>query len=594
MADTPAHSAAGNPTHNLIDLPAGADDMPRSVLLPLLRSDLRWRWRHGQRVSVEVYLNLFPKLREDAEALIELVSCEFLAQEELGVKPDLADFRRRFPTVADSLSLRLEFQRDRSGQRVAESPKAVPAYSAHPPTSTFTGFPDQPPPPVPLDEVVTLAHSGTPRPERLIPGYEILGEVGRGGVGVVYRARQLCLNRVVAIKMIVNPDPNEHRLARFHTEAEAMARLRHPNIVEVYEAGEVNGRAFITLEYCAGGSLADRLSDRRSPREAAALAEALARAMQAAHDAGVIHRDLKPGNILLTTDGIPKISDFGLAKQLGMSAHLTQSGAIIGTPNYMAPEQAAGHSKKVGPSADIYSLGAILYHLLTGQPPFQADTVWGTVAQVNRGALTPPRQLHAEIPDALEAICLKCLRKDPAERYSTAQAMADDLRHWLDAAPAVPAAPVPAPQNKPGRVAICPNVRPRWDTARDGTRRLNDVQKALVGSPVLVSLMADGRIIRQRELAIAEPEAPSSVFVWEDVPPGCYDIRFEGDGMEMVIKRGLQVCAGDEMRVMGDFVAGRGTRDVEYGPTGATIDELRVRLRRLEAEVAELKGKKVT
>jgi hypothetical protein len=138
-------------------------------------------------------------------------------------------------------------------------------------------------------------------------------------------------------------------------------------------------------------------------------------------------------------------------------------------------------------------------------------------------------------------------------------------------------------------------VRPRWDTARDGTRRLNEAQKALIGCPVLVSLIADGRIIRQREVSILDPEAANTTgFVWEDVPPGCYDVRFEGDGMEMVMKRGVQVCAGDELRAMGDLVAGRGTRDIEYGPTGATIDELRVRLRRLEAEVAELKGKKAT
>jgi serine/threonine-protein kinase len=263
-----------------------------------------------------------------------------------------------------------------------------------------------------------------------VPGYEILGELGRGAVGVVYKARQVCLNRVVALKMVLDGGPTGNRgLARFQREAEAIAKLHHPNIVQIYEVGEASGRAYFSLEYCPGGSLADRLGGARPPAaEAAGLVEQLARAVHAAHAAGVVHRDLKPGNILLGADGTPKISDFGLAKRMdGHELRLTQSGTVIGTPNYMAPEQAAGRSKTVGPAADVWALGAILYELLTGRPPFRGASVWETVAKVVRDEPEPPGQLRPDTPSDLEAVCLKCLRKDPAGRYATALELAEEL-----------------------------------------------------------------------------------------------------------------------------------------------------------------------
>jgi hypothetical protein len=229
----------------------------------------------------------------------------------------------------------------------------------------------------------TLGHAGTaPEPgagvdgPRLVAGYEILAELGRGGMGVVYQARDQRLGRLVALKMIKSgPDAD---LRRFRTEAEALARLQHPNIVQVFEVGEHAGQPYFSLEYCAGGSLDRKLHGTPLPApEAARLTETLARAVQAAHERQVLHRDLKPGNVLLAADGTPKVTDFGLAKKLDQKVGQTHSGAVMGTPSYMAPEQARGDVKQVGPAADVYALGAILYECLTGRPPFRAASVLG-------------------------------------------------------------------------------------------------------------------------------------------------------------------------------------------------------------------------
>ena len=269
-----------------------------------------------------------------------------------------------------------------------------------------------------------------------IPGYEILGELGRGGMGVVYKAQHRKLHRVVALKMILaGSHAGNADLARFQTEAEAIARLQHPNIVQVYEVGEHEGKPFFSLEFCGGGSLEKKLNGTPLPaREAAALVETLARAMQAAHAQHIIHRDLKPANVLLTEEGVPKITDFGLAKKLD-EAGQTHSGAIMGTPSYMAPEQAAGKSSAIGPLADVYALGAILYECLTGRPPFKAATALDTILQVSLDEPVPPSQLQTKTPRDLETICLKCLHKEARKRYATAQELADDLRRFLGGEP---------------------------------------------------------------------------------------------------------------------------------------------------------------
>jgi hypothetical protein len=228
----------------------------------------------------------------------------------------------------------------------------------------------------------------------------------------------------------------EEERARFHAEAEAVARLRHPNVVQIYEVGTHDGRPFFSLEFCPGGNLAGRLRGGPLPaREAAGIVETLARAVQYAHAQGIIHRDLNPANVLLTEDGQVKITDFGLAKQLQGGAGQTRTGAVLGTPSYMAPEQAAGKTRDIGPPADVYALGAILYELLTGRPPFQAATPLDILLQVLDRDPVPIRECNPRLPRDLETVCRKCLEKDPKRRYASAEALADDLRRFGDGEP---------------------------------------------------------------------------------------------------------------------------------------------------------------
>ncbi len=286
-----------------------------------------------------------------------------------------------------------------------------------------------------------------------VPGYEILELLGRGGMGVVYRARQVSLKRIVALKMIrggVSAGPTD--LTRFRTEAEALARLQHPHIVQVHETGEHDDLPYFSLEYIGGGTLKEYLAGIPLPgREAAVLTETLARAVAAAHEQGIIHRDLKPGNILLagnapsrlTPQGerppaatlVPKIADFGLAKRLHEDSGLTQTGQVMGTPCYMAPEQAAGAGERIGPLVDVYALGALLYEMLTGRPPFQGASILDTLEQVRSQEPVLPRLLNNRVPRDLETICLKAMAKEPGRRYQAAVDLADDLQRYLRGEP---------------------------------------------------------------------------------------------------------------------------------------------------------------
>jgi hypothetical protein len=302
-----------------------------------------------------------------------------------------------------------------------------------PPSGPTLVKPYDPAPPAPRD-----------RPLPAIDGYEILGELGRGGMGVVYRARQILLKRPCVLKMILaGAHAGAEATVRFLAEAEAVARLQHPNIVQIHHIGQADGLPFFELEYAEGGSLDRRLDGTPwKARPAAELVEVLARGVAEAHRLGIVHRDLKPANVLLTADGTPKITDFGLAKSLTDDSRLTRSDSIMGSPGYMAPEQAEGKAKLVGPPADVYALGAILYELVTGRPPFRGATVLDTLEQVKTAEPVPPSRLVLGLPRDVETIALKCLQKDPARRYESARALAEDLRRFLGGEP-IRARPVP-------------------------------------------------------------------------------------------------------------------------------------------------------
>ncbi len=318
-----------------------------------------------------------------------------------------------------------------------------------------------------------------------VPGYDILGWLGEGGMGVVFRANHQALKRLVALKMIHSGGLGRAELvARFRTEAESVALLRHPNILQIYDIGDASGLPFVALELLEGGSLRERLAGALQPaRQAAELGMTLARAVHVAHQAGIVHRDLKPSNVLYTFDGIPKITDFGLAKRIDSDDGHTESGQVMGSPSYMAPEQAKGHSRNVGPAADVYALGAILYEMLTGRPPFKGETPIETIRQVVDLDPVVPSQLVPRVPRDLETISLKCLNKDPARRYMSAQALADDLYRYLH-----------------GQV-IQARRTPLWERAAKWSRRNKLAAAALaLGMVALTGVVAGGFAYQQHLL----------------------------------------------------------------------------------------------
>ncbi len=393
-------------------LPVAGAPTRRACALELIGLDRDYRRLRGDAPRAEEYLLLVPDLREE---IVGLFDAEVHTAPVSAIELDDVTVEKLSPF--NVVGAENSTQDSTPGQKLR---LAAAASGLLKPRS---------------DTAHTLAGAGaTDAPMPAIAGYQVLQPLGRGGMGVVYLARQTGLNRLVALKLILAGDQaGAEAHTRFRIEAEAVARLNHPGIVQVYDSGLWHSDPgaslpYLAMEYCAGGSLSTKLAGNPlAAAQAAATTEELAQAMYVAHQAGVVHRDLKPANILLDDKGRHKVADFGLAKNIDADVAQTRTGALLGTPAYMAPEQAAG-LKDIGPATDIYALGAILYECLTGQPPFKAATVAGALEQVLHKEPVPPRALQPGVPRDLQTICLKCLQKDPLKRYATALELADDLR----------------------------------------------------------------------------------------------------------------------------------------------------------------------
>ncbi len=388
----------------------GADEAPdRDVDRVCNRFEAAWRAGHAPRI--EDFLAETPAAARLGAAR-ELIALDVFYRRRQGHRPRPEDYLGRFADL-DPGALAESMWDDAAGDSRAVAP----------PTPTFDHA---------LGDTLPAA-----APPRLVGDYEIRGEIARGGMGVVYRARQLSLNRLVALKMILPGQlVSAEASQRFRAEAENVARLQHEHIVPIYEVGDYQGQPYFSMKLIESGSLDRRMAEfNNDPPATARLMATIARAVHHAHQHGLIHRDLKPSNILVDPHGQPHVTDFGLAKRLEASIDLTRSNAIVGTPCYMAPEQAAGRQQNVSTVTDVYGLGAVLYEMLTGRPPFKADSPLDTLAQVLQDEPVRPQVRRREVPRDLEVICLKCLQKEPESRYPSAIAVAEDLERWLTGTP---------------------------------------------------------------------------------------------------------------------------------------------------------------
>jgi len=408
----PTEPANAPPTEVSVRPPsASALPLPAARLVNRACDRFEADWRTApERPRIEDALAGLDGPTRDA-LLVELIALDVELRCGAGEAPEPADYLARFPDDARAVAAAFA-----GLDTTPDAPGADPAAT------------------------VVYRRVGTGRGEEHAVGlppdfgdYELLGEIARGGMGVVYRARQRGLNRVVALKMILSgPYASAEETRRFRLEAELAANLDHPNVVPIHEVGEHEGRVYYTMKLVDGGSLAcevPRLLN--DPRAAARMLATVARAVHYAHQRGFVHCDLKPANILLDAAGVPHVTDFGLARRVDGGSTLTASGALMGTPSYMAPEQASGARHALTPAADIYGLGAILYELLTGRPPFHAGTMMETVVQVLEREPPPPHRVRPGVPRALEAVCLKCLEKSPDDRFATAAEVAESLDQFL-------------------------------------------------------------------------------------------------------------------------------------------------------------------
>jgi eukaryotic-like serine/threonine-protein kinase len=410
-----------------------AENWMPSARLQQLCQDQRERWHRGDNARVEAYLEQHPELCSDEKLLLDFICAEYTLRQEHGESPALAEYIERFPQLAPQLQVLFE---------VLEAIDSEPSLQASG-QETTTGLRVAVPPNDGSQETLTTM-TAKDRPTRggaaggLAPcqfgQYELVEEVARGGMGIVYKARQRKLDRIVALKMILLD--SESAVRRFQFEAEAAAKLDHPGVVPIHDVGEHNGQHYLCMAFVDGESLAARVSrGPLPPDEAARIVRDVAEAVQHAHERGIIHRDLKPANIMIDGTNRPRVTDFGLARKSDVVGALTTDGSIFGTPSYMSPEQASGRTARIGPACDIYALGAVLFHLLTGQPPFAGSNVLEIIRQVCEDAPKALCDVDAALPKPLEAICLNCLAKDPQDRYPMAAALADDLNRFLQREP---------------------------------------------------------------------------------------------------------------------------------------------------------------
>jgi WD40 repeat protein len=405
-------------------------------LATLLYQDQQRRWALGERPSVEEYLERCPQLRANRDLVAAFVLQELLLRKQAGEEPSPEELEGRFPEIAPLLrgAGRLEALL----ANVPPAPLGAPVSAAEMVTLVPLVEPLQNGPADPAEaHQPREASVAEEAPQVTVPGYEVLGVLQKGSMAVVYLAEQIALRRVVALEVVLpgtHAGPEERR--RFLAEAEVVGQLAHPNIVQVYEVGEHNGMPYLALEHCTGGSVAQQLDGTPwRPTKAAELVQVLAEAMHAAHQSGIVHGGLEPANVLLTAAGTPKITGFGLARRLDVKGQ-PQAAALSGSPCYLAPEQADGKGRTLGPAADIHALGVILYELLIGRPPFRGATTTDTLHQVVSAEPVPVRRLQPMVARDLETICLKCLEKAPRKRYKTAEALAADLRRFVASEPA--------------------------------------------------------------------------------------------------------------------------------------------------------------